>query len=93
MTTAHFTLGSPDSAGEFRSNLTAGNGEIVAASEGYTDRRDADQWGDDMLRWVVEASEPTVRAAIHKALTASMSSEAQRDLVADDIIARLILAG
>ena len=45
-----------DAAGEYRWRLVAGNEEVVAQSEGYTRRHDAQRDADDARDAAVEAS-------------------------------------
>lgn len=84
---AHFTPPERDHAGEFRSKLVGGNGEIVTASEGYTSDADVYRWVDGMVRWVIEARDAQVRAALTEALAPLVPSGV--DAAVEACIARL----
>lgn len=84
---AHFSPVEKDRRGEFRRKLVGGNNEIVTASEGYTSAEDAARWDRDLLRWVIEAHEATVLAAVVAAV--EELGLAQADAVADDVVDRL----
>lgn len=86
---AHFTL-TTDHAGEFRSTLQGGNGEIVATSEGYTNRATAKRFATDLLRWTVEANTQVVAQAVCDAMhTAGFADGASMAAVADNVIESL----
>lgn len=82
---AHFTDSEADHRGEFRAKLVGGNNEIVAASEGYTDRDTAERWPSDMLRWVVEARQDEVRRVVHGVLYRDL-----HDVLHDDEIDNMV---
>ncbi|HEY9408361.1 MAG TPA: YegP family protein [Jiangellaceae bacterium] len=44
-----------DKAGEYRFNLVAGNGEVVASSEGYKRKDSALNGIESVRRWAAEA--------------------------------------
>lgn len=46
-----------DASGEFRWRLKAANGEIVATSEGYTDRSSAHQSAQKLASWASTPAE------------------------------------
>ena len=47
-----------DKAGQFRYRVKGSNGEIVATSEAYTRRRDAERGFDDLRRLIAGMSKP-----------------------------------
>jgi uncharacterized protein YegP (UPF0339 family) len=50
-----FKVGKSRRDGKYYAHLRATNGEIVAASEGYSRREDARQWCAGLAAWAVDA--------------------------------------